>query len=30
MAADLRAGYGLRTPDAIHLAIAIYAGADAF
>ncbi|WP_394826899.1 type II toxin-antitoxin system VapC family toxin [Pendulispora albinea] len=29
-AAEIRAGYGFRTPDAIHLATAQMAGADAF
>jgi predicted nucleic acid-binding protein len=29
-ATQLRAAYGFRTPDAIHLATAIQAGADAF
>jgi len=29
-AADLRARYNLRTPDAIHIATAIVAGCDAF
>ena len=30
VASDLRAAYSLRTPDALHLATAIVAGADAF
>lgn len=30
VASDLRAAYNLRTPDALHLATAIVAGADAF
>lgn len=30
IASDLRAKYGIRTPDAIHLATAIDAGADKF
>jgi predicted nucleic acid-binding protein len=30
ISADLRARYALRTPDAVHLATAIVAGADAF
>lgn len=29
-AADLRARYGLRTPDALHVASALYVGCDAF
>lgn len=29
-AAELRARYGIKTPDALHLATAIQAGADAF
>lgn len=29
-AADLRARYGLRTPDALHIATAIYTACDAF
>lgn len=29
-AADLRTAYGIRTPDALHLASAIYSQADAF
>lgn len=30
LASDLRAKYGIRTPDAIHLATALAAGADEF